>query len=150
MKLAVGSKQPLYGAGLKPALGRIAQERAGMKPAPTAAPCYDFGRYDNSETVSDAGPTQSSALCVLCELYGLAGIDRQDETVSEFSTNPKSFRDINAETEPTRCRMVVQLAVDSKQPLYGAGLKPALGWISKERAGLKPAPTAASCYDFGR
>ncbi len=23
----------------------------------------------------------------------------------------------------------------------GAGLKPALGWISKERAGLKPAPT---------
>jgi hypothetical protein len=29
-----------------------------------------------------------------------AGIDRQDETVQEFSTNPKSFRDINAETEP--------------------------------------------------
>jgi hypothetical protein len=37
--------------------------------------------------------------------------------------------------------MLLQLAVDSKQPLYGAGLKPALGKISKERAGLKPAPT---------
>jgi hypothetical protein len=37
--------------------------------------------------------------------------------------------------------MLLKLAVDSKQPLYGAGLKPALGKISKERAGLKPAPT---------
>ena len=59
VKLAVGSKQPLYGAGLKPALGRIPQERAGMKPAPTAAPCWDFGRYDNSETVSDADSTSN-------------------------------------------------------------------------------------------
>ena len=59
---------------------------------------------------------------------------RVRETVSEFFVNPKSCHDINAETEPTGCRVLLQLAVDSKQPLYGAGLKPALGKISKERA----------------
>jgi len=81
---------------------------------------------------------------------GRAQSDRQGETVSEFFVNPKSCHDISAETEPTGCRMLLQLAVDSKQPLYGAGLKPALGKISEERAGLKPAPITASCYDFGR
>ncbi len=39
------------------------------------------------------------------------------ETVSEFFVNPKSCHDISAETEPTRCRMLLQLAVGSKQPL---------------------------------
>ena len=42
---------------------------------------------------------------------------RLSETVSEFFVNPKSCHDINAETEPTRCRMLLQLAVGSKQPL---------------------------------
>jgi hypothetical protein len=76
----------------------------------------------------------------LPKLQGLP-VGPASETVSEFFVNPKSCHDIDAETEPTGCRMLLQLAVDSKQPLYGAGLKPALGRISKERAGLKPAPT---------
>jgi len=42
--------------------------------------------------------------------------DRQDESVSEFLINAKPCRDINAETEPTRCRMLLQLAAGTKQP----------------------------------
>ncbi len=72
------------------------------------------------------------------------------ETVSEFVMNPKSCHDTEAETEPTRRCVPWKLVVGSKQLLYGAGLKPDLGRIHQERAGFKPAPTAASCYDFGR
>ncbi len=41
-------------------------------------------------------------------------VDRQGETVPEFFVNPKPCHDINAQTEPTGCHMLLQLAVDTK------------------------------------
>ena len=62
-------------------------------------------------------------------------VGQASETVSEFFMNPKSCHDTEAETEPTWRQQTATVGAPLAAPFLG---------------GASPAPTAASCYDFGR